>query len=66
MKYESGNSALLIAYRKALHEAFKLGEDIRKVYSIVPPAVLLDEHEDDRPYRVSLNVSRGLPTAQIS
>jgi hypothetical protein len=48
MKYETGNSQLLIDYRKKLVEAFKLGEDIKQVYGIVPPKVLLrDERVSD-------------------
>ena len=39
MKYESGNSALLIEYRDMLLKAYKLGEDIKKLYGIVPPTV---------------------------
>ena len=44
MKYETGNSQLLIDYRKKLIEAFQLGEQIKQVYGIVPPkAMLRDE-----------------------
>lgn len=39
-KHESGNSQLLIEYRKALIKAFDLGEDIKEVYGVVPPKVL--------------------------
>lgn len=66
MKYESGNSALLIAYREALITAFKLGEEIKLIYSIVPPAVLCDDLALAHPHRLSLNVSQGLKVSQTS
>ena len=55
MKYESGNSQLLIDYRKKLIEAFKLGEEIKVVYGIVPPKVVLK----DEPIAASSNVYSG-------
>lgn len=54
MKYESGNSALIMKYREVLLEAYNLGEQIKRLYGIVPPAVLIDpEHTSSR---ISLNV----------
>ena len=56
MEYESGNSALLIAYRKALIKAYELGENIKELYQIVPPAVLHEDAETTQSVRLSLNV----------
>ena len=50
-EFHIGNSQLLIGYREALIKAFELGEDIKKVYGIVPPKALHD------PYIISLAVS---------
>jgi hypothetical protein len=46
-QYDSGNSALIIKYRTKLIEAFRLGEQIKEVYNIVPPRVyakILDQN----------------------
>jgi hypothetical protein len=40
--YQSGNSQLLIDYRETLIKAYELGEDIKKLYGIVPPNLLFD------------------------
>jgi len=58
MKYESGNSALLIEYRDMLLKAYKLGEDIKKLYGIVPPTVFHEVETENSAmnYRLSLNV----------
>jgi hypothetical protein len=41
--FQFGNSQLLMDYREALIKAYKLGEDIKKVYGIVPPKVYSDD-----------------------
>jgi hypothetical protein len=57
-QYQSGNSQLLIDYRNALIAAYKLGEDIKKLYNIIPPKVLFDTdfvnttHRDPKGYPV--------------
>ena len=38
----SGNSQLLSDYREALIEAYELGENIKRLYNIIPPKVLHD------------------------
>jgi hypothetical protein len=43
MIYESGNSQLLIDYRKKLVEAFVLGEEIKAVYGVNPPKAILED-----------------------
>lgn len=41
-KFQFGNSQLLMDYRGALAMAYTLGEDIKKVYGIVPPKVYVN------------------------
>lgn len=41
MKHESGNSQLLNDYRVARINAYSLGDEIKDLYSIVPPKVIL-------------------------
>ena len=41
--YTAGNSQLLIDYRAALIHAYKLGQDIKEIYGIVPPKVISDD-----------------------
>jgi hypothetical protein len=61
MKYESGNSALLIAYRQKLVEAYKLGEEIKFLYQIIPPTVFNEEEGSGlESTRLSLTVNKGL------
>lgn len=50
-RYNSGNSQLLIDYREALIEAYKLGEDIKTLYGIVPPKVLYDTEFENTTHR---------------
>ena len=50
-EFRTGNSQLLMDYRDAIIKAFKLGNDIKETYGIVPPKVLHD------PYIISLAVS---------
>ena len=45
-EYESGNSQLLKDYRAALLKAYDLGEDIKKIYGIIPPKVLHNKEWD--------------------
>jgi len=40
--FQSGNSKLLIEYRKALIEAYEIGESIKEVYGIIPPKVITE------------------------
>jgi hypothetical protein len=40
--HTAGNSLLLQDYRKALLTAYELGEDIKKLYGIIPPKVITD------------------------
>ena len=40
--YNSGNLALLIAYREALIKAYGLGKAVKDVYGIVPPKAIID------------------------
>jgi hypothetical protein len=56
----SGNSALIIKYRSLLIEAAALGEDIKELYGIVPPAIINYGNSDAPLTRISLNVSRAL------
>jgi hypothetical protein len=54
--YHRGNSQLLIDYREALIEAFALGEEIKRLYNIVPPKVIFETdfvnttHRDPKGY----------------
>lgn len=41
--FTTGNSQLLMDYRKALLEAYKLGEEIKEVYGVVPPKVISEK-----------------------
>jgi phage head maturation protease len=54
MSNESGNSALLLRYREVLIEAYELGEDIKILYSIIPPTVFTQGNSGT--LRLSLNV----------
>jgi hypothetical protein len=47
----SGNSQLLIDYREALIQAYRLGEDIKGLYEIVPPKALYDAEFPDTTHR---------------
>ena len=40
--HTAGNSQLLQDYRKAILTAYELGEDIKKLYGIIPPKVITD------------------------
>ena len=40
--YGAGNSQLLLDYRIALIEAYKLGEDIKDLYGVIPPKAIFD------------------------
>ena len=40
--FQSGNSQLLIKYREAVTLAYDLGEEIKEVYSIIPPKVITE------------------------
>ena len=57
--FQSGNSKLLIEYRKALIEAYELGESIKEVYGIIPPKVITEHiwKGGNNPIVVGLTVS---------
>ena len=41
--FQYGNSQLIMEYRKVMIKAYDLGEEIKKVYGILPPKVLHDK-----------------------
>jgi hypothetical protein len=57
----SGNSQLLIDYREALIQAYRLGEDIKGLYGIVPPKALYDAEFPETTHRLP----SGYPTITI-
>lgn len=58
--FKMGNSQLLMDYRTAILEAYRLGEDIKAVYGIQPPKVI-SEKTWDAPRGVSAtNIVIGL------
>ena len=59
-EFRTGNSQLLMDYRDAIIKAFKLGNDIKETYGIVPPKVLhghWNDNTENNPYTISLVVS---------
>ena len=57
-QYMAGNSQLLVDYRDALINAYRLGESIKEIYGIVPPRCIVEScgvNMED--LIISLNVS---------
>ena len=57
MKHESGYSQLLNDYRVALINAYSLGEEIKDLYSIVPPKVILEKVREGYEVVIGLTVN---------